>query len=220
MLNLNLDRLETILFLGAHCDDIEIGCGGALLELGRSLRNSRICWIVFSSNEVRRQEAEASAAKFLPEGCDLDLRILDYRNGYFPSCRDAIKDYFETLKQELSPDLIFCHAGHDLHQDHQTLNALCWNTFRSHLILEYEIPKYDGDLGNPNVFVPLSPVICRDKARLIVESFESQKDKAWFTADTFESLARLRGIQCASATGYAEGFYAKKLTIGIGGRQA
>ncbi len=220
MLKLNLERAESILFLGAHCDDIEIGCGGTLLELGRSLWRGRISWIVFSSNEVRRQEAEAAAAKFVPEGCDLDLRILDFRNGYFPSCRDAIKDYFETLKREVSPDVIFCHAGHDLHQDHQTLSALCWNTFRNHLILEYEVPKYDGDLGNPNVFVPLSPEICRSKAKLVVDSFESQRDKAWFTADAFESLARIRGIQGASATGYAEGFYAKKLTIGFGGGQA
>jgi LmbE family N-acetylglucosaminyl deacetylase len=219
MLKLDLvrdpDAPFRILALGAHCDDIEIGCGGTLLSLLASYPNLCFDWVVFTSNPVRAREAEASAELFLRGAKEKRVVIKQFRNGYFPDQWARIKDDFEALKAEVKPDLIFTHYQQDLHQDHRTIAELTWNTFRDHTILEYEIPKYDSDLGSPNFFVPLDAQLASKKARAIVAGFPSQADKHWFTEDTFLALMRLRGIQsAASGGGYAEAFYAKKLVAG------
>src|SRR5258705_10432803 len=187
MLNLDLvrdpDARYRILALGAHCDDIEIGCGGTLLRLLAGCSNLHFDWVVFTSDPTRAREAEASAERFLRGAKAKRVVIKEFRNGYFPDQWARIKDEFEALKREVSPDLIFTHHQQDLHQDHRTIAELTWNTFRDHLILEYEVPKYDPDLGSPNFFVPLEAAIAAEKARAIVESFRSQSDKHWFTED-------------------------------------
>jgi len=203
-----------ILALGAHCDDIEIGCGGTLLHLLASHENLCFDWVVFTSNAVRAREAEASAERFLRGAKEKRVAIKQFRNGYFPDQWAAIKDEFEALKGEVSPDLIFTHHQRDLHQDHRTIAELTWNTFRDHMILEYEIPKYDSDLGAPNFFVPLDAATARQKARAVVEAFPSQRDKHWFSEDTFLALTRLRGVQSAARSGHAEAFYAQKVCAG------
>jgi len=215
MLNLDLVRDPNapfrILALGAHCDDIEIGCGGALLRLQREHRNLLVDWVVFSSSDVREKEARASAERFLDAAKAKRVVVHRFRNGYFPQEWAAIKDAFEALKGEVQPDLIFTHHHGDLHQDHRTIAELTWNTFRDHLVLEYEIPKYDPDLGSPNLDVRLDDSLAQRKAHDIVECYPSQADKHWFTEDTFLALMRLRGVQCGGRD--AEAFYARKVRI-------
>lgn len=205
--------LHTVLCLGAHCDDIEIGAGGTILRLVHERPDVRVHWVVFSSDERRGAEARASAAAFLAGARHPVVTINAFRNGYFPQVWSDIKEYFERLKREVTPDLILTHYRHDLHQDHRVLSDLAWNTFRDHLILEYEIPKYDGDLGTPNCYVALDEATCRRKVEVLMRSFPSQHDKQWFTEDTFFALLRLRGIESNAAGRYAEGFYCRKLVI-------
>ena len=202
-----------ILCLGAHSDDIEIGCGGTMLRLAQEYPNLSVTWVVFSANELRAKEASASANAFLANAGEKTVIVRDFRDGYFPYVGAEIKNYFEQLKQEQSPDLIFTHYRADLHQDHSCISDLTWNTFRNHLILEYEIQKYDGDLGAPNVFVPQEAAISQLKISHLLAHFKSQKDKHWFTADAFTALMRLRGIECGSPTGYAEAFHGRKLVL-------
>jgi LmbE family N-acetylglucosaminyl deacetylase len=204
-----------VLALGAHCDDIEIGCGGTLLHLLAAHSNLCFDWIVFTSDAARAREAEASAERFLRGAKEKRVVIHQFRNGYFPDQWARIKDAFEALKSDVSPDLIFTHHQRDLHQDHRTIAELSWNTFRDHLILEYEIPKFDSDLGSPNFFVPLDAATAHRKARSVVEGFPSQQGKHWFSEDTFLALMRLRGIQSAASQGYAEAFYAQKVCAGV-----
>ncbi len=200
-----------ILCLGAHSDDIEIGCGGSLLKLMDAYPNSCITWVVFSATKEREAEAQASAHEFLARVNEKRIIIKDYRTSYFPYMGAEIKDYFEQLKQETYPDLIFSHYRQDLHQDHHLISDLTWNTFRDHLILEYEIPKYDGDLGSPNFFVHLDEKFCLRKINHLMAHFQTQQDKHWYTEDTFRAILRLRGIESASSSGYAEGFYCRKI---------
>ena len=204
-----------LLFLGAHCDDIEIGCGGTILHLLESRPNVEITWVVFSATDLREQEARRSASLFLG-GAECQARVIvqRFRDGHFPYQGAEIKQAFESLKKEVDPDLIFTHARDDRHQDHRTISDLTWNTWRRHLVLEYEIPKYDGDLGQPNVFSPLSREICERKARAICEAFRSEANKGWMSEDTFVALARLRGIECAAPGHHAEAFYCRKLVLG------
>jgi LmbE family N-acetylglucosaminyl deacetylase len=202
-----------ILCLGAHSDDIEIGCGGSILEFLRTRRNLEFHWIVFSSEPNRAREARRSADLFLRGAKKKTVEVLDFRNGYFPFVGAQIKDYFEEVKARVSPDLIFTHARHDLHQDHRLVHQLTWNTWRNHLILEYEIPKYDGDLGAPNVFVPFDRTICGRKIAHLMDCFETQRDKHWFAKETFEGLMRLRGVEANSPGRYAEAFYSRKLVL-------
>ncbi|MBM4197404.1 MAG: PIG-L family deacetylase [Gammaproteobacteria bacterium] len=209
----NVQGLQRLLCIGAHCDDIEIGCGGTVLTLLEHRPELEIDWVVFSSDAVRAREAAASAADFLGPGSHRRVRVLDYRNGYFPSMVDSIKDYFERLKHDVSPDLVLTHHRGDFHQDHRTLAELSWNTFRNHCILEYEIPKFDGDLGRPNAYVALSDAVMRRKVDLILRHFGSQAGKQWWTASTFEALMRLRGVECNSPGGYAEAFFGQKLLL-------
>jgi LmbE family N-acetylglucosaminyl deacetylase len=199
-----------ILCLGAHSDDIEIGCGGTILRLIRDYPAVQITWIVFGATPARRAEALASAERFLGQVNEKNIIVKDYRDGFFPYIGREIKDYFEQLKREIEPDIIFTHFRNDLHQDHRLINELTWNTFRNHLILEYEVPKYDGDLGIPNCFVHLNRAICEQKVGHILCEFASQKDKHWFTEETFFSLLRLRGIESRAPDRYAEAFYCRK----------
>ncbi len=203
----------TLLCLGAHCDDIEIGCGGSLLRLIERRPNLRCYWSVLSSTPEREREARRSAALFLKKVRDKRVMVRDFRNSFFPYVGTEIKEYFEELKAEVQPDLIFTHCGNDRHQDHRLVNELTWNTFRNHLILEYEIPKYDGDLGSPNCFFHLNEAVCRRKLRYLFSSFGSQTAKPWFTEDTFRGLMRLRGIESNSPGSYAEGFYCRKIVF-------
>jgi LmbE family N-acetylglucosaminyl deacetylase len=202
--------LRRILCLGAHSDDIEIGCGGTLLKLIRTNRNLEISWVVFSAEGEREQEARRSASLFLKGAKKQNVLVRSFRNGYFPYVGSAIKDFFEELKAACQPDLIFTHFRRDLHQDHRVLCELTWNTYRDHFILEYEVPKYDGDLGVPNFFVQLDSVVSRRKVRNLMACFGSQHSKRWFTEDTFHALLRLRGVECQAPTGLAEAFYCRK----------
>jgi LmbE family N-acetylglucosaminyl deacetylase len=216
MMALKLDGKKSgplqILCLGCHSDDIEIGCGGTILRFAEDYPGAVFHWVVFSANGVRGEEARRAATLFA--GDRLRGPVLrNFRDGFMPFEGAAVKEVFEELKRELSPDLIFTHYREDAHQDHRLIAELTWNTFRSHFILEYEIPKYDGDLGKPGVFVPLPGDMCHKKAGYIVDSFQSQQTKHWFERETFLSLMRLRGMECNSPSGYAEAFYCRKLTL-------
>jgi LmbE family N-acetylglucosaminyl deacetylase len=202
--------LRRVLCLGAHCDDIEIGCGGTLLRLQKQFPRLEFCWVVFSSTPVRRREAAKSAKQFLTGAGGSQVVIRSFRDSYFPFQGARIKEFFEPLKK-FNPDLIFTHFRNDLHQDHRLICELTWNAFRNHLILEYEIPKYDGDLASPNFFVGLPDSLCRQKIDLIMRCFASQRVKQWFTEDTLRAMLRLRGIESNAPEKYAEGFYCRKL---------
>ena len=209
-LNLKPESSLHVLCLGAHSDDIEIGCGGTILRLIEEYPKIKCTWIVFGSSGQRSVEAQNSAVRFLDLVKDKEIIIKNFRDGFFPYLGEAIKEYFEQLKI-YSPDLIFTHYRNDLHQDHRLICELTWNTFRDHLILEYEIPKYDGDFGTPNFFVHLSEKICSKKIEHILNHFKTQENRHWFTAETFISLLRLRGIESRSPGKYAEAFYCRKI---------
>jgi LmbE family N-acetylglucosaminyl deacetylase len=217
MLSLTLgnpvERARRILCLGAHSDDLEIGCGGTVLKLAAGRRPPEITWVVFSSGAERDREAHESAALFLKGIKKRRVIVKNFRNSFFPYIAGEIKEFFEKLKNQFSPDLILTHCRHDLHQDHRLLCDLTWNTFRNHLILEYEIPKYDGDLGSPNCFVPLDRRICRRKIEFICRVFRTQRGKHWFSPDAFEALMRLRGVESAAPQKFAEAFYCRKLIL-------
>ena len=218
MLSLNLDSRKTshglnILLLGCHADDIEIGCGGTILKLLQNYSELRVCWVVFSAEKERSLEARKSASIFLRSCKRKQVVIKNFKTSFFPFQAEKIKQYFEKLKHSFEPDILFTHYRHDLHQDHRVISDLAWNTFRDHLILEYEIPKYDGDLGTPNVFFQLEEGTVEQKIGHVLQHFKSQQSKHWFTSDTFRSLMRLRGIECASKTRYAEAFYCRKLAV-------
>lgn len=202
-----------LLCLGAHCDDIEIGCGGTLLKLIEQHNISFIKWVVFTSIEERAIEAKKSASLFLQHAKEKDIVIHGYKDGFLPYLGYEIKSRFEEIKKEFVPDVIFTHYRNDRHQDHRLISDLTWNTYRNHLLLEYEIPKYDGDLGIPNFFVPLPSAIVENKINIMLESFPSQASKHWFDKETFLSLMRIRGMESASATSYAEAFHARKITF-------
>jgi len=202
-----------LLLIGAHCDDIEIGCGGTLLKLLEEYEVSKVTWIVFTSNERRKAEARSSANKFLKSVTNTDIQILDYRDGYLQASWSSVKDRFESIKERTDPDIIFTHYRDDLHQDHRMVNELTWNTFRNHLIYEYEIVKYDGDLGSPNCFVTLNDEQISRKKSIIIDSFKSQLKKQWFDDILLTSIMRIRGAECAAETKYAEAFYSRKMVV-------
>jgi LmbE family N-acetylglucosaminyl deacetylase len=206
-------RPLTVLCLGAHADDIEIGCGGTLLKLTEEHPDLTVHWVVFSATPLRAREAQHSARVFLQNAHASKVVIKKFRDSYFPFAGERIKTFMQQLGRELSPDLIFTHYRKDLHQDHRLLAELTWNAFRDHLILEYEIPKYDGDLGAPNAYVHLSQDLAKRKVRHIWEQFKTQQAKPWFSEDTFLGLLRLRGIESNSPGKYAEAFYCKKLSL-------
>jgi LmbE family N-acetylglucosaminyl deacetylase len=202
-----------ILCLGAHSDDLEIGCGGTLLELLKKYPNLEIYWVVFSSNTTRANEAISSANDLLGEIPARTIVTKEFQESYFPYIGKEIKDYFEELKKQFAPNLIFTHRRDDMHQDHRLVSELTWNTYRNHLILEYEIPKYEGDLGSPNLYVHLDQETCNRKVQLILQHFKSQTTRQWFSRDTFRSILNLRGVESNSPSGYAEGFYCRKFVL-------
>lgn len=219
MLHLNLEKsfsgAPVILSLGSHSDDIEIGCGGTILRLAAQYPDCLFHWVVFSAIGIRETEARQAAALFTSPNGPKSLSLHRFQDGFMPFVGADIKVVFEELKRTINPDVILTHHREDAHQDHRLVAELTWNTFRDHFILEYEIPKYDGDMGRPNVFVPLDSDVCEQKVRYLIDSFESQRSKRWFRAETFFGLMRLRGMECNAPSGYAEGFYCKKLAISI-----
>jgi LmbE family N-acetylglucosaminyl deacetylase len=208
-------RALQVLCLGAHSDDIEIGCGGTLLQLLSSRPDVHVTWVVFSATDEREREAHAGAACFLEGAAGRRVLVQKFRDGYFPWEGAAIKGFLETLKREVEPDLIFTHFRDDRHQDHRTISDLTWNTWRRHTILEYEIPKYDGDLGAPNLFVPLPRPVCERKIAAICEVFRSQAHRTWLAEDLFDAMLRLRGLECAAPDQRAEAFHCRKLVWGL-----
>ena len=216
MIRFRLARVEqeplNVLCLGAHSDDIEIGCGATLLQLLAAHPGTRVYWVVFSGSEARAAETRHSASLFL-QGAAATVETYTFRDGFFPYQGAAIKDAYESLKERVAPDLVFTHDGRDRHQDHRVVSELTWNTFRDSTILEYEIPKYDGGLATPNVFVPVDEGTRRKKIEYLMTAFATQREKQWFNDATFDGLMRLRGVESASPTGYAEGFHGHKITI-------
>jgi LmbE family N-acetylglucosaminyl deacetylase len=213
MISFPLEQVRTLLVVGAHADDIEIGCGATILEISKRRPDINLRWVVFSGNGSRANEARQSAGEFLTDFQSQQVQLHDFSDGYFPAEWSDIKSTFERLKKSIQPDLILTHYGQDFHQDHRLVSELTWNTFRDHLILEYEIPKYDGDLGQPNLYMPVEEKLCRQKIDLLLKHFPSQLDKPWFDRELFQGLMRLRGAECAAPQRYAEAFYARKACI-------
>lgn len=216
MMKLSLGKQDSdslsLLCLGAHSDDIEIGCGGTLLQLKKRYPKLRLHWVVFSAAGTRGKEASKGAELFAA-GCEKEVVLKDYRDGFLPYNGASVKDCFEELKKRVDPDLIFTHWQGDAHQDHRLVCELTWNTFRNHTVLEYEIPKYDGDMGRPNVYVPLDAQLPEQKVNHLFEAFESQSSKPWFDRATFLGLMRIRGMESNSPSGYAEAFHGRKLVL-------
>jgi LmbE family N-acetylglucosaminyl deacetylase len=205
--------IEQLLCLGAHCDDIEIGCSATVLTLLAQYPDLNVTWVVMAGDERRAQEGLESAHALLAGIPKKTVLVQSFRDGFLPYQGAAVKEYFEGLKADVSPDLVLTHWRQDLHQDHRLVSELTWNTFRDHLIWEYEIPKYDGDLGNPNLFVPVDAAICRRKVENLLTTFATQADKPWFREDVFLALMRLRGMECHAPSGYAEAFYCRKAVM-------
>jgi LmbE family N-acetylglucosaminyl deacetylase len=202
-----------VLCLGAHSDDIEIGVGATLLNwLDQGIRLD-VHWCVLSGAGEREREARASATDFLAAAASRKIEVMGFRDGFFPEQGEQIKAWFETLKGRVDPDVIFTHRRDDAHQDHRQVARLAWNTFRDHLILEYEIPKWDGDMAQPNLYVPVTASAIRRKVDLLISHFGSQRSKQWFDAETFLGLARLRGMECRAQERYAEAFIARKVSL-------
>ena len=216
MLNLSFapQDLQSVLCLGAHCDDIEIGCGGTLMVLADRYPRATFKWVVFSGDPERERETRAAAARLLP-AARTDVEVWRFRGSYLPYEGAAVKDELEALKARLpnTPSLILTHTLEDRHQDHRLIAELTWNTFRDHCVLEYEIPKFEGDLGHPNVFVPFGRDIAERKVAVLNECFASQRGRSWFTDDLFMGLMRLRGVESVSRGGFAEAFQGRKLTL-------
>jgi LmbE family N-acetylglucosaminyl deacetylase len=216
MMNLKLGegeaRIHRVLCLGSHSDDIEIGCGGTILRLAEKHPECEFHWVVFSATGVRKTEAQRAAELFAGQARLKGPIIHSFQDGFLPFVGAEVKAVFEGLKS-VSPDLILTHTRGDAHQDHRLIAELTWNSFRDHFILEYEIPKYDGDMSQPNVFVPLETDQYQKKTRYIVDTFQSQHAKRWFCEQTFLSLMRLRGMECNAPSGYAEAFHCRKLVL-------
>ncbi len=215
MISLRLDQIKSILCIGAHADDIEIGCGGTLLTLLSRRDDIDVHWVVLSGNETRAAEAKRCAARFLEGTKQKTIEVHGFPDAAFAYADPlAVKDCFRGLAATCKPDLIFTHRREDLHQDHSFVADLTWQHFRSHMILEYEIPKYEGDLGQPTVFFPLSNELADRKLETIVSEFKSQHEKPWFSAQTLRSLLQIRGVECQSPTGLAEAFHCRKCIMG------
>jgi LmbE family N-acetylglucosaminyl deacetylase len=205
--------VERVLAIGCHADDIEIGCGGTLLRLAAMYPEAEVLWVVLTADAARADEARRSSADFTKGFGSARVLLGGFRDGFLPYEGGAVKEFFEALKDEIVPDVIFTHQRGDLHQDHRLACELTWNTFRDHLVLEYEIPKYDGDLGAPNVFVHLDEPTVNRKIELLLAHFGSQSERRWFKDDLFRALLRLRGMESNSPSGQAEAFYSRKLVL-------
>jgi LmbE family N-acetylglucosaminyl deacetylase len=204
-------RPLSIVCLGAHSDDIEIGLGGTMLRLLAERPGSEVRWVVFSGDDDREDEARGSASAFLTGAGAAEVTVHRFRESYFPFVGGEIKDAFEQLKSEVDPDVVFTHRRDDEHQDHRTLSQFTWNTFRDHVVAEYEIPKYEGDLGHPNLYVPLDGAVADRKVELLMEHFGTQRSKKWFRPETFRGLMALRGVECNAV--WAEAFHVRKLVL-------
>ena len=205
-----------ILCIGAHCDDIEIGCGGTILALQQRHADCRIHWFVLTSVPARRAEAIAAAEALVRPSARGEVRIGDLPDGLLPAHFAQVKSQFESLRRDIEPDLVLTHHGRDLHQDHSLVSQVTWQTYRDHMIWEYEIPKYDGDLATPNLYVPVSTAVATQKTDVIMRSFPSQSSKSWFTADNLLSMMRLRGLESRARSGFAEAFHCRKLAFSWG----
>jgi len=201
-----------VLAIGAHSDDIEIGCGGTVLRLVEDGLAASVGWVVLTAAGERAEEARTSAAAFLKQAPEHEVVVRDFRDGFLPYEGWQVKEFFEELKR-FDPDLVLTHRREDMHQDHRLVGELTWNTFRNHLVLEYEIPKYEGDLGHPNLFVTLDRSRCERKIDLILRHYATQAGKGWFRAETFEAVLRLRGIECNAPSGWAEAFHGRKILL-------
>jgi LmbE family N-acetylglucosaminyl deacetylase len=214
-IKLDIGRRLRVLCLGAHSDDIEIGCGATVMALAARRPRPDFRWVVWSAPGQRGVEAQRGARRVLGRAAATSLRLHQFRDGYFPSQFAEIKDAFEQIAREFTPDIVFTHTRNDRHQDHRVISDLAWNTFRRQLILEYEIPKWDGDLGTPNFYVPTTQAAAARKQRLLMSVFGSQRSKDWFSEETFGGLMRLRGVECRAPDGYAEAFYARKVSLSL-----
>jgi LmbE family N-acetylglucosaminyl deacetylase len=203
--------LRNVLCIGAHCDDIEIGCGGALFDLSRDYPHLKFDWLVLSGDEQREAETRKAAAMLIGDSLRVTIDVARFRTSHFPYVGGMIKDYLEERKSQLQPDLIFTHRLDDRHQDHRIAAELTWNSFRDHQILEYEIPKYEGDLTPPNYFFPLSIQASSHKVNCLMNCFATQRTRPWFRPEVFDGLMRLRGVECKAVSGCAEAFHARKL---------
>jgi LmbE family N-acetylglucosaminyl deacetylase len=213
MISCDLNRVKRVLCVGAHSDDIEIGCGGTVLRMIGQSKSIEFFWLVLSSNPTRSKEAERSANAFLSGASCKTVVVKSFRDGFLPYLGPPVKECFEELKNVFTPDVIFTHCRHDLHQDHRLVWELTWNTFRDHLILEYEIPKYDADLRSPNFFVPLSDAQARKKVKSLMRYFVTQQNKQWFSEELFYGLMRLRAAEAGSPARYAEAFFCRKILL-------
>jgi LmbE family N-acetylglucosaminyl deacetylase len=203
-----------ILCLGSHADDIEIGCGGTILKFVEQVPQAQFLWVTFSGTEERFKELSQSAKCFLKNSNSSSVVTYKFRESFFPFVGAEIKECFEKIRKDFSPDIVFTHCKGDAHQDHRLISDLTWNTFRNNFILEYEIPKYDGDLGQPNLFVHLDASSVNRKIKFILDSYSTQKEKQWFSEETFRSILRLRGIESNSESKYAEAFQCRKIVVG------
>jgi LmbE family N-acetylglucosaminyl deacetylase len=201
----------SVLCLGAHCDDIEIGCGGTVLRILSEHPDAEFHWVVLSAHGDRGREAGESAEAFLAGAKDPTVALEEFRDGFFPYVGYDIKEYFERLKTHVQPDVVFTHYRHDLHQDHRLVNELTWNTFRDHFVLEYEVLKYDGDLGIPNYFVPIEGALAARKVDLVWQHFQSQRARDWFTKENLLAAMRVRAVECRAPDGFAEAFHCRKI---------
>ncbi len=220
MISCNLNGVTRVLCLGAHSDDIEIGCGGTVLQLIEQSKYVEFYWLVLCANPKRTLEARRSANAFLARARKKTIVVNSFRDGFLPYLGSSVKECFEELKNAFIPDVIFTHCRHDLHQDHRLVCELTWNTFRDHLILEYEIPKYDADLRSPNFFVPLSAAQARKKVNNLMRYFTTQRNKRWFREELFYGLMRLRSAEAASPAAYSEAFYCRKAVLQTANRAA
>jgi LmbE family N-acetylglucosaminyl deacetylase len=209
------DRPLRLLCIGAHSDDLEIGCGGTVLSWLASRRRIHVTWVVLTAADERKQEARRSATALLRQAAEVDTVLGEFRDGFLPTQYSAVKEFFESLKDRESPDVVLTHRLEDRHQDHRLVGELTWNTWRNSVILEYEIMKYEGDLGLPNVFVPIAASTFRRKAAHLLRHFGSQRSKSWFNEENFRALAQLRGMECRSPSGLAEAFHARKLCLAL-----
>ena len=200
-----------ILCIGAHCDDVEIGCGGTVIVLQQRYPRCKVHMLVLTSTPARRQEAIAAAKALIKVSARGEMRICAFQDGLLPAHLPEVKAEFERMKKAINPDLVLTHHGLDRHQDHSLVSHITWQTFRDHMIWEYEIPKFDGDLVTPNMYVPLSSALAQRKIDLVIRAFPSQHAKPWFKAENLDAVMRLRGLEIRAASGYAEGFHCRKL---------
>jgi LmbE family N-acetylglucosaminyl deacetylase len=201
----------SVVCIGAHSDDLEIGCGGTIRQLVERHPGSTVRWWVLTGDDARAREARAAAERLLGDVCELEVSVTGFRDGYLFTDPVPVKDAFETFRRGPEPDVIFTHTREDRHQDHRMVSDLTWNTWRDHMILEYEIPKWDGDLGRPNFYVPLREATMDRKVEVLMTCFSTQRSKSWFDEATFRGLSRLRGLECRAPEGFAEAFHARKL---------